>query len=73
MIEATGDYAEQPDTELGLNEFTVQRHGAGMISVETYVDEQMVATYHGDGVIVSTPTGSTAYSLSAGGPVVAPT
>ena len=45
MIEATGDYAEQPDTELGLNEFTVQRHGAGMISVETYVDEQMVATY----------------------------
>ena len=73
MIEATGDYAEQPDTELGLNEFTVQRHGAGMISVETYVDEQMVATYHGDGVIFSTPTGSTAYSLSAGGPVVAPT
>ena len=72
MIEVTGDYAEQPDTTLALNEFTVQRHGAGMISVETYVDEQMVATYHGDGVIVSTPTGSTAYSLSAGGPVVAP-
>ena len=73
MIEVTGDYAEQPDTTLALNEFTVQRHGAGMISVETYVDRQMVATYHGDGVIVSTPTGSTAYSLSAGGPVVAPT
>lgn len=73
MIEVTGDYAEQPDTTLALNEFTVQRHGAGMISVETYVDDQMVATYHGDGVIFSTPTGSTAYSLSAGGPVVAPT
>lgn len=66
MIEVTGDYAEQPDTTLALNEFTVQRHGAGMISVETYVDDQMVATYHGDGVIFSTPTGSTAYSLSAG-------
>ena len=58
---------------VGLNEFAVQRHGPGMISVATYVNDQMVATYHGDGVIVSTPTGSTAYSLSAGGPVVAPT
>ena len=57
MIEVTGDYAEQPDTTLALNEFTVQRHGAGMISVETYVDDQMVATYHGDGVIFN-PTGA---------------
>lgn len=73
MIRVEGDFAERPDSLLALNEFTVQRHGAGMISVETYVDRQMVATYHGDGVIVSTPTGSTAYSLSAGGPVVAPT
>ena len=72
LLSVTGDFAEQPDSHLALNEFTIQRHGAGLISVETYVDEQMVATYHGDGVIVSTPTGSTAYSLSAGGPVVAP-
>ena len=73
MLRVTGEFARQPESQLALNEFTVQRHGAGMISVETYVDRQMVATYHGDGVIVSTPTGSTAYSLSAGGPVVAPT
>lgn len=73
MIRVEGDYAERPDSLLALNEFTIERHGAGMISVETYVDRQMVATYHGDGVILSTPTGSTAYSLSAGGPVVAPT
>lgn len=61
MLRVTGEFARQPESQLALNEFTVQRHGAGMISVETYVDRQMVATYHGDGVIVSTPTGSTAY------------
>lgn len=72
MIEVEGGFSEKPDSVLALNEMAVQRHGAGMISVETSIDGQMVATYHGDGVIVSTPTGSTAYSLSAGGPVVAP-
>lgn len=73
MVKVTGDFIELPNPELALNEFAVQRHGAGMISVETYVDDQMVATYHGDGMLISTPTGSTGYSLSAGGPVVAPT
>ncbi len=72
MLTVEGDFADTPDSVLALNEFSVQRHGAGMISIETCVDSQMVATYHGDGVIVSTPTGSTAYSLSAGGPVMAP-
>lgn len=72
MLHIEGDFLTQPESPLALNEFSIQRHGAGMISVETYVDEQLVATYHGDGVIVSTPTGSTAYALSAGGPVVAP-
>ena len=43
-----------------------------MISVEAYVNDEMVATYWGDGVLLSTPAGSTAYSLSVGGPVVAP-
>lgn len=72
MLEVQGGFAGNPDSRLALNEMTVRRHGADMLSIETYVDGQMVATYHGDGVIVSTPTGSTAYSLSAGGPVVAP-
>ena len=51
---------------LALNEITIHRHGATMISVEAQIDGQKVATYHGDGLIISTPTGSTAYSLSAG-------
>lgn len=72
LLSVAGDFAEQPDSLFALNECSIQRNGAGMLSVETYVDEQMVATYHGDGVLVSTPTGSTAYALSAGGPVVAP-
>lgn len=65
MLRVTGEFARQPESQLALNEFTVQRHGAGMISVETYVDRQMVATYHGDGVIVSTPTGIDSYSSGA--------
>ena len=45
---------------------------SNMIHVETLVDSKSFNTYHGDGVIVSTPTGSTAYNLSAGGPVLFP-
>ena len=55
-----------------LNEVSIQRLGASMISIEAAIDHNPVATYNGDGVILSTPTGSTAYSLSAGGPILAP-
>ena len=55
-----------------LNEVAVQRLGASMISIDATIDGNSVATYNGDGVIISTPTGSTAYSLSAGGPILAP-
>lgn len=56
-----------------LNEVTVHRsNGVNTLSTHLYVDDRYVATYTGDGVIVATPTGSTAYSLSCGGPVLTP-
>ena len=71
MLRISGD-VDCGDNPLVLNEVAVHRGGATMISVQTYVDDNCIATYHGDGLVVSTPTGSTAYSLSAGGPVVDP-
>ena len=61
-----------PQECLALNEISIHRYGASMISVETLINDNYVATYHGDGLVVATPTGSTAYSLSAGGPIVDP-
>lgn len=61
--------------ELGtwaLNECTVQKRGLSMISFKVCIDGEYVADYMADGIIVATPTGSTAYSLSLGGAIIAP-
>lgn len=55
-----------------FNEFTVHRNGAAMLGVDVDINGVSLPTYWADGLIVSTSSGSTAYSLSAGGPIVLP-
>lgn len=57
----------------GLNDFTVlKRDSSSMIAVDCIIDDKQLNRYWADGLIVSTPTGSTGYSLSCGGPIVDP-
>lgn len=61
------------DVNYGLNEFTIHKKESGaMINIDTYVDGVFLNSYFADGLIVATPTGSTAYSLSCGGPIMIP-
>ena len=61
------------DQARALNDIVITRKGSlQIINFRIYVNGQLLHRFHGDGVIVATPTGSTGYSLSAGGPVVEP-
>jgi len=71
MLEAHIGRGEKP--LLALNDFIVTRiKRTRLISLDMYINDTLAENYNGDGLIISTPTGSTAYSLSAGGPIVSP-
>ena len=73
-VSAQSDIPEFKTLNFALNEITVSRKDTtSMITVETHLNDEYLTSYWADGLIVATPTGSTGYSLSCGGPVIAPT
>jgi NAD+ kinase len=80
---AAGDWTPRPlpalavesdgnETWMGVNDVVVVRQGAGQISAEVRVDGELFIRFAGDGLVTATPLGSSAYTLAAGGPVLAP-
>ncbi len=65
-IELFGGY------NFALNEVTLQKIDTSLIAIEAYIGDDFINTYWADGLIIATPTGSTAYSLSVGGPIIVP-
>jgi len=65
---------EQAGRDAALNDIVINRHGSlRVVNYDVYVNDQYLNSFTADGMIISTPTGSTGYSLSAGGPIVSPT
>ena len=70
-LDSTGQWFGEQN--FALNEFAItKRDTSSMIVIKAYIDGQLLNSYWADGLIISTPTGSTGYSLSAGGPLVMP-
>jgi NAD+ kinase len=73
LIEAKGECQGKVVHQIALNDFVISRGTVPrLIELEVSVDEAVLTRYRGDGLIISSPTGSTAYSLAAGGAIVCP-
>lgn len=72
-VETNPENEDLTQLNFALNEIAISRKNTtSMITVETHLDGEYLTSYWADGLIVSTPTGSTGYSLSCGGPVISP-
>ncbi len=72
LIELLEPHRIMGSSNVALNDITIQKADLNMISIKVYVDNSYLNTYWADGLIVSTATGSTAYNLSTGGPILTP-
>lgn len=73
LLEVVEPHQMFGDINYALNELTVNRKDStSLILIHLYIDDKFLNAYWADGIIISTPTGSTAYSLSCGGPIVTP-
>lgn len=73
LLQATFPDLPQQEPLIALNDIVFDKRGAGlMMQMETFINGDFLGAYRADGLILATPTGSTAYSLAVGGPVVVP-
>ena len=73
MLEGGRSDGEPESQQVALNDVVISRTGSlRVVTYQIYVNDRYLTSYKADGIIVATPTGSTGYSMSAGGPIVAP-
>ncbi|MFC2079886.1 NAD kinase [Bacteroidota bacterium] len=72
LLEVNSSGKSLPEFNFALNEIRIYKDSASLVTMHVHVDDEFLSSYWADGLILSTPTGSTAYNLSVGGPIVVP-
>ena len=72
ILQIRSDKEEALPAQFALNDISIHPHGESINAVHVEANGEQLNTYWGDGLIIATPTGSTAYSLSCGGPILVP-